>query len=150
MKRSIFKTCWGSNVEEGREETNHVRRWSQKGVCCASKSLLMGQGGPLIPVWLFLSPPLAVNTQRAARSAPDFTLTLRNSFARRSFHRARTAGGSRRPCREPRFHFGLGSSRGAAWLARRASEGAAGILLSSGQLQLQHPVGDGVFQPRGN
>lgn len=130
MKRSIFKTFWGSNVQEGREETNHVRRWSQKGVCCASKSLLMGHGGPLIPVWLFLSPPLAVNTQRAARSTPNFAFTLRNSFPRRSFHRPRTAGGSRRPRREPRFQFGLGSSPGAAWLARRASEAAAGVLLS--------------------
>lgn len=103
MKRSIFKTFWGSNVH-WRQRTDRPceevepERIEPK-VCCASKSLLMGHGGPLIPVWLFLSLPLAVNTERLVSSGSDFTFRFRNTFLRRSFHRHGIAGGSRLPWR---------------------------------------------------
>lgn len=61
-ERSIFKTFfWGSNVhwrqrtDKPCEEVEPER--IEPKVCCPSESLLMGHGGPLIPLGLFLSLP---------------------------------------------------------------------------------------------
>lgn len=68
LKRSIFETVWRSNVQRRQrtdtpcEEAEPRPERIEPKVCCASKSLLMGHAGPLIPVWLFLSLPVVVNT----------------------------------------------------------------------------------------
>lgn len=78
QKRSIFETVWRSNAERRQrrdkpcEEVEPRQERIEPEARCASKSLLMGHGGPLIPVWLFVSLPVAVNTGKVVLSDPDY------------------------------------------------------------------------------
>lgn len=150
MKGSIFKTFLGSNVrrrqrrEKPCEEVEPERR--EPKVCCASKSLLMGHGGPLIPVWLFLSLP-----HRKTRSFYfRFPLSIPKYFPQKEF--SPTQDCRRQPA-------ALKTADLSVWITQQTGNTMAGSagpwrsyrrLLSCGQLQPSASFGDGVLQPRGN
>lgn len=128
-KRSIFESVWRSNVQRHRadtpcEEVEPRPEGIEPQVCCASKPLLMGHGGPLIPVWLFPSLP-ALQTHECDR------IRIRSFNPQKKTNPVFSAG----VFTHPGFQKAAGwpddlpvwirSARGIPWLAHRASEGAA-------------------------
>lgn len=125
LKRSIFETIWRSNVQRRQrtdapcEEVEPRQERIEPKVCCASKSLLMGHGGPLIPVWLFL--PVVVNAREKNRY---FGSTLDHSIQKQCYQQQHRGFQKAAGCPDD-IPVWIRSTRGIPWQAHRASEGAA-------------------------
>lgn len=148
LKRSIFETV---NVERRQrtdtpcEEVEPRPERIEPKVCCVSKSLLMGHGGPVIPAWLFLSLPHEKSRYSGAR--------LDRSIQKQCYQQRHRGFQKAAGCPDD-IPVGIRSTRGIPWLAhgplKERQPNRCRHLLSCGQLQPSASFGDGVLQPRGN